>query len=117
MDKIEEIKTIKKSAEVKFKEKGSLFLSKSYNITNVENVEDILNNLKKEFFDATHRCFAYRLNSVSTANNFRYSDDGEPSGTAGIRILNAIDHFELQNCLIAVIRYFGGTKLGVGPLG
>jgi uncharacterized YigZ family protein len=117
MNNIVDIKTIKKSAEAKFKEKGSLFLSKSFNITNATNAEDILNKLKKDFFDATHCCFAYRLNAGNTTNNFKYSDDGEPSGTAGIRILNAIDHFELQNCLIAVIRYFGGTKLGTGPLG
>jgi uncharacterized YigZ family protein len=117
MDKIEEIKTIKKTADFKFKEKGSLFLSKSFSICGGTNAEEILIKLKKEFFDATHHCFAYRLNSGSAANNFKYSDDGEPSGTAGIRILNAIDHFGLTNCLIVVIRYFGGTKLGVGPLG
>jgi uncharacterized YigZ family protein len=117
MNKVEEIKTIKKSAEVKFKEKGSLFLSKSFNISDERNTKDILNKLKKEFFDATHHCFAYRLNSGNTVNNFRYSDDGEPSGTAGIRILNAIEHFGLKNCLVVVIRYFGGTKLGAGPLG
>jgi uncharacterized YigZ family protein len=117
MNKVEEIKTIKKPAEVKFKEKGSLFLSKSFYVSSEKGVEEITNKLKKEFYDATHHCFAYRMNSGSSANNFRYSDDGEPSGTAGIRILNAIDHFELKDCLIVVIRYFGGTKLGVGPLG
>jgi uncharacterized YigZ family protein len=117
MNKVEEIKTIKKTAEVKFKEKGSLFLSKSFYAASDKNVEEIINKLRKEFYDATHHCFAYRLNYGSSANNFRYSDDGEPSGTAGIRILNAIDHFGLKDCLIVVIRYFGGTKLGVGPLG
>lgn len=117
MNEVEEIKTIKKSAEVKFKEKGSLFLSKSFSISDERNAEEILIKLRKEFFDATHHCFAYRLNSGSTVNNFKYSDDGEPSGTAGIRILNAIDHYGLTNCLIVVIRYFGGTKLGIGPLG
>lgn len=50
-------------------------------------------------------------------NNVKYSDDGEPKGTAGIRILNAIEHFDLMNQLVIVIRYFGGTNLGVGPLG
>jgi uncharacterized YigZ family protein len=113
----EEIKTIKKEAESKFKEKSSIFLSKSFCITNEQMAEEILTKLKKEFFDASHHCYAYKLNTSSSENNFKYADDGEPSGTAGIRILNAIDHFGLTNCLIAVIRYFGGTKLGVGPLG
>jgi uncharacterized YigZ family protein len=117
MNIVEEIKTIKKSAEVKFKEKGSLFLSKSFNISDIRSADEILNKLKKEYFDATHHCYAYRLNSGNAANNLKYSDAGEPSGTAGIRILNAIDHFELKDCLIVVIRYFGGSKLGVGPLG
>jgi uncharacterized YigZ family protein len=117
MNDIEEIKTIKKTAEYKFKEKGSLFLCKSFSISGENDVEDILSRLRKEYYDATHHCFAYRINSASSTENFKYSDDGEPSGTAGIRILNAIDHFGITNCLIVVIRYFGGTKLGVGPLG
>jgi uncharacterized YigZ family protein len=117
MNKVEEIKTIKKSAEREFKQKGSLFLSKSFNIPYERIAEEVLNRLRKEFFDATHHCFAYRLNSLSNESNFKYSDDGEPSGTAGFRILNAIDHYGLTNCLIVVIRYFGGTKLGIGPLG
>jgi uncharacterized YigZ family protein len=117
MNDIEEIKTIKKSADFKFKEKGSLFLCKSFSITDENDVRGILDKLRKEYYDATHHCFAYRINSACSTENFKYSDDGEPSGTAGIRILNAIDHFGLTNCLIVVIRYFGGTKLGVGPLG
>ena len=73
--------------------------------------------LKKEFYDATHHCYAYKLNNISGSDLVKYSDDGEPSGTAGIRILNALDHAGLTNCMVVVIRYFGGTKLGVGPLG
>jgi uncharacterized YigZ family protein len=116
MIKIEEIKTIKKSADYKFKEKSSLFLSKSFCISNEGDAEESLNKLRKENFDATHHCYAYRL-TRKPIDNLKYSDDGEPSGTAGIRILNAIDHFGLTNTLVVVIRYFGGTKLGVGPLG
>ncbi|MCE1189181.1 MAG: YigZ family protein [Ignavibacteria bacterium] len=73
----------------------------------------ILHDIRKEFYDATHHCFAYRLLDATP----RYSDDGEPSGTAGVRILGALDHFSFVNTCVIVIRYFGGTKLGVGPLG
>ena len=70
MNEVEEIKTIKKSTEVKFKEKGSLFLSKSFNISDERNAEEVLMKLRKEFFDATHHCFAYRLNSGSASKQF-----------------------------------------------
>ncbi len=107
------IKTISISGETKYKEKGSVFIAKSFNIKSIEEADSFLENIKKEYYDATHHCSAFRLQD----GNFKYSDDGEPNGTAGIRILNAIDHFELTNILIVVIRYFGGVKLGVGPLG
>ncbi len=113
MNLTEDIKTIKDSAESKLKEKGSVFTCKAFQILSGEAAEKILDKIKKEYFDATHHCFAYRLSN----GNIKYSDDGEPSGTAGQRILNAIEHFGLSNCLVVVIRYFGGTKLGVGPLG
>jgi uncharacterized YigZ family protein len=82
-------------------------------MTNSEDCVSKLIEIRKEFYDATHHCYCYRLNSGET----KYSDNGEPSGTAGIRILNAIDHFDLTDILVVVIRYFGGTKLGVGLLG
>ncbi len=107
------IKTTSGYSEFKFKEKGSQFIAKSYPVENETEANDILANLKKEFYDATHHCYAFNFGE----NDFRYSDDGEPSGTAGIRILNAIQHFDLVNIFICVIRFYGGTKLGVGPLG
>jgi uncharacterized YigZ family protein len=113
VDKINEIKTIKNPAEFKIKEKGSIFYGKSFFVENEESSNQILVSIKKKYFDATHHCFAFRLST----NAFQYSDDGEPSGTAGIRILNAIDHYKLSYCLIVVVRYFGGTKLGIGHLG
>ena len=113
MNLIEEIKTIKNPAESKFKEKGSVFNGKAFCILKEEEAENILEEIRKRYFDATHHCYAYKLSTGS----IKYSDDGEPSGTAGLRILNAIEHFGLSDCLVAVIRYFGGTKLGVGPLG
>ncbi|MCL5027709.1 MAG: IMPACT family protein [Bacteroidetes bacterium] len=113
MSEIKEIKTIKKTAEIKFKEKGSLFIAESYFVSSDNDAILILEKIKKKFFDATHHCFAYKLLNLG----YKYSDDGEPNGTAGKRILNAIEHFNLVNCLVIVTRYFGGTKLGVGPLG
>ena len=109
----EKIKTILEPNELTSKEKGSEFIAKVYPIENEQSALNELQNIRKSYFDATHHCFAYRINN----NLFKYSDDGEPKGTAGIRILNAIDHFEVVNVLLVVIRYFGGTKLGVGPLG
>lgn len=111
--KIQPYKTLKNNCESEVKEKKSIFLAKAYPVSIEDEVEKILNNLKKKYYDATHRCYAYRLISGKS----KFSDAGEPSGTAGIRILNAIVHYEIQDCLLVVIRYFGGTKLGVGPLG
>lgn len=113
MDKENTIKTISSFSEFKLKEKGSVFIAQVYPVISVEEAEQTLSIIKKKYFDAAHHCFAYRL----TDNKERYSDDGEPSGTAGVRILNAIEHYDLINITVAVIRYFGGTKLGVGPLG
>jgi len=109
---IEQYTTIDGFRESRFKEKGSLFISQAYPVTTDEEALAILKDIKKKFYDATHHCSGWRL-----LNNFKYSDDGEPNGTAGIRILNAIDHFNLTNVMVVVIRYFGGVKLGVGPLG
>lgn len=113
MIKMEQITTIGAPSESKFKEKGSLFIGRAFMTENTKEAAEILAGLKKEFYDATHHCYAYR----NVDGSFKYSDDGEPNGTAGIRILNALDHFNLTNTLVVVIRYYGGTKLGVGPLG
>lgn len=111
--KIQAYKTIKTSTEFELKEKKSVFLATAFPVSNEADVDSILNYLKKKYYDAAHHCYAYRLLSGKS----KFSDAGEPSGTAGIRILNAIDHYQLQNCLVVVTRYFGGIKLGVGPLG
>ncbi len=107
------IYTLKEFHETRLKEKNSTFIVQSFPIEIEEDFQNIMAEVKKKFYDANHHCYAYRLQN----SNFKYSDDGEPNGTAGIRILNAIDHFELTNVLVVVIRYFGGTKLGVGLLG
>ncbi len=77
-----------------------------------EAAEKFIGDCRKEFYDATHNCFAYRIHP----DDFRFSDDGEPSGTAGKPILSMIDKYELQLAVLVVTRYFGGTKLGTGGL-
>jgi len=109
----EQIKTIETFNEFTFKEKGSSFIGQVFYNDNEEEVRRAITDVKKKYYDASHHCYAYKLLS----DKIKYSDDREPKGTAGIRILNAIEHFELVNQLVVVIRYFGGTKLGVGPLG
>jgi len=107
------IKTINTESEFRIKEKGSLFVGLSLPINSEEEGITFLNSIKKKYYDATHHCFSYKL----ADGLFKYSDDGEPNGTAGVRINNAQNHFELTNIITIVVRYFGGVKLGVGPLG
>jgi len=111
---METIQTIIDKSEFQFKEKGSLFIGYVFPIQNLDEAELILSEIRKKHYDATHNCYAYKF---IDKESFKYSDDGEPNGTAGIRILNAINHFNLSNVLVISTRYFGGTKLGVGPLG
>jgi uncharacterized YigZ family protein len=109
----EQIKTIKDFQQALIKEKGSEFIAIVYPADNEETAVNHLTEIRKKYYDASHHCFAYKLKSGEE----KYSDDGEPKGTAGIRILNAIEHFGLYDVIAIVVRYFGGTKLGVGPLG
>jgi len=97
------------------REKASRFIAFAVPCDSVEQVELILQSHRKKYHDATHVCFAFRLgNGIS--ENKRFSDDGEPSGTAGIPILQEISGHKLWNVLLMVIRYYGGTKLGTGGL-
>jgi uncharacterized YigZ family protein len=107
-------KTIKNSSEGIYKEKGSKFLSFAIPVCHVEEVKEIVKDYRKRFFDARHVCYAYMLGDER--KNFRTSDDGEPSGTAGRPILGQINSYELTNILIIVVRYFGGILLGTGGL-
>lgn len=106
--------TIEKEAVAEFKDRGSKFIGYACPIKNVEGFKDRLNEIKKEHPKATHHCFAYRLGL--DGNTFRVSDDGEPSGSAGRPILGQIDSKGLVNTLVVVVRYFGGTLLGVPGL-
>ena len=106
--------TIEKPSMAEFKERGSKFIAYAYPIDSVDEFKKILQNLKKEHPKAVHHCFAYRIGI--DGNNFRVSDAGEPSGTAGRPILGQIDSKEITNTAIVVVRYFGGTLLGVPGL-
>lgn len=106
--------TIERSAVAEFKDRGSKFLAYAYPVKTVEEFKDRMNEIKKGHAKATHHCFAYRLGL--DGNTFRVSDDGEPSGSAGRPILGQIDSKQLVNVLVVVVRYFGGTLLGVPGL-
>jgi uncharacterized YigZ family protein len=105
--------TIEKSAVAEYKDRGSKFLAYAFPIDSVDDFKKILQELKKEHSKAVHHCFAYRIGT--DGNNFRVSDDGEPSGSAGRPILGQIDSKQITNVVI-VVRYFGGTLLGVPGL-
>ena len=106
--------TIAAPAEAIYKERSSKFLAYAYPVESEEEIKSHLDRLRKEFFDATHHCYAYRLGAEGEV--FRANDDGEPSGTAGKPILGQLLSAQLTNCLVVVVRYFGGTKLGVSGL-
>ena len=96
------------------KVKGSRFLGYAYAITHADDIKPILLKLKEEHHKAVHWCYAYRLGHDGT--QFRANDDGEPSGSAGMPILRQIDSAGLSDVLVVVVRYFGGTLLGVPGL-
>ena len=107
-------KTLAAPAEALFKAKNSKFFAFAYPVQSVEDVKPLLDTLRKKYYDATHHCFAYRIGA--NGQTFRANDDGEPSGTAGKPILGQLLSYEVSDCLIVVVRYFGGTKLGVSGL-
>lgn len=107
-------KTLSNMAEGTYKEKGSRFLSFAYPVSSEEEVKALVSGLKSKYFDARHHCYAYRLGAEKKI--FRTNDDGEPSSTAGKPILGQLLSHDLTDVLIVVVRYFGGTKLGVSGL-
>lgn len=106
--------TIIKPGEGDYKEKGSRFLAFALPADSEEIVKSHLEELRKNYYDARHHCYAYVLGSEGS--RFRANDDGEPGHSAGDPILGQIRSRELTNVLVVVVRYFGGTKLGVGGL-
>lgn len=106
--------TIAQTGNAEFKDRGSKFTAYTFPIETADDFKKQLQELKKEHPKAVHHCFAYRIGT--DGNNFRSSDDGEPSGTAGKPILGQIDSKQVTNIAIVVVRYFGGTLLGVPGL-
>src|SRR3954471_1684578 len=106
--------TIEQSALAEFKDRGSRFLAYAFPMQTPDDFKKQLQALKKEHPKAAHHCFAYRLGL--DGNNFRVSDAGEPAGSAGKPILGQIDSKQVTNVLVVVVRYFGGTLLGVPGL-
>lgn len=114
MNTISKYKTVAKLSEGFYKEKGSKFIGYAHKCYSEEEVKALLEAWKKEHHQARHLCYAYRLGVDKS--KFRANDDGEPGNSAGAPILGQIKAFDLTNVLIGVIRYYGGTKLGVGGL-
>lgn len=106
--------TIEKAANAEYKDRGSRFLAYVFPVQNGDDFKKVLKALKEEHPKAAHHCFAYRLGTGGT--NFRASDDGEPAGTAGKPILGQLDSKGITNAAVVVVRYFGGTLLGVPGL-
>lgn len=107
-------KTIWKTSEGLFKDKGSKFISYAFPVESEDEIRNIILTIKKEHHSARHHCYAWRLGHEKLV--FRANDDGEPSSTAGKPILGQIQSYDLTNILIVVVRYFGGTLLGVSGL-
>lgn len=106
--------TILDIENILYKDKASKFIGYTYAVKDENAIKEKLAEIKNIHPKATHHCYAYRLGFDK--NNYRANDDGEPNGTAGKPILGQIDSNNLTNCLIVVVRYFGGTKLGVSGL-
>ncbi len=114
MDEQYKYKTIVGDTTGDFRDRGSKFFSFAYPITDVADVKEKVKALKKEHPKAVHYCLAFRIGTDGT--QFRANDDGEPSGSAGKPILGQIDSFGITNVLVVVVRYFGGSLLGVPGL-
>lgn len=106
--------SISSPSEGLFKDNGSRFIALAYPVETEEEIKGIIDSLKKEYHDARHHCYAYRLGLDGA--KFRANDDGEPSGSAGRQILGQLDSAGLSDVLVVVVRYFGGIKLGIPGL-
>lgn len=114
MDELYKYKTLGGEGTAEFKDRGSKFIAYAYPVNSLDEVKEKLQLLKKEHPKAVHHCYAYRIGIEGT--NYRANDDGEPSGSAGRPILGQIDSAGLVNVLVVIVRYFGGTLLGVPGL-
>ena len=107
-------RSIAARSEGLFKDNGSRFIALAFPVETEDQVREIVASLRKEYHDARHHCYAYRLGY--RGDRFRTNDDGEPSGSAGRPILGQIDSMGLSDVLVVVVRYFGGIKLGIPGL-
>jgi uncharacterized YigZ family protein len=107
--------TIKQLAKAEIKRKGSRFIGEALVVESVDEATDQLNQIRKREHAATHHCYAWNV-GLNTDIRFKYSDDGEPNGSAGRPIYDVLIGRELTNLLLVVTRYYGGTKLGTGGL-
>ena len=107
-------KSIASESRGLFKDNGSRFIAHAYPVETEEEVKEIVASLKKEYYDARHHVYAYRLGY--RGDRFRANDDGEPSGSSGRPVLGQIDSNGLSDILVVVVRYFGGIKLGIPGL-
>ena len=107
---------VKSSPEILFKVKNSKFFSYAFPVSSEEKVKKHIENLKKKHRSAGHFCYSYQIGKQEKDIAFRTNDDGEPNNSAGMPIYGQIQSFDITNVLIVVVRYFGGTKLGVSGL-
>lgn len=107
-------RSIESHTEGLFKDNGSRFIAHAFPVESETQIKQIVDSLKKEYHDARHHCYAYRLGYKG--DKFRANDDGEPSSSAGKQILSQIDSLRLSDILVVVVRYFGGIKLGIPGL-
>ena len=112
---MEKYYTISDDVQTEITEKKSKFIANMYKVENVEQAEEKIKNIKKKYFDAKHHCIAYRIQDNNQIIE-RFSDDGEPSGTAGAPMLTILQKNNLCNIIVIVTRYFGGILLGTGGL-
>jgi uncharacterized YigZ family protein len=110
----DQYKTVKTVSEGFFKDKSSKFYAFAFPVKNEEEINEFREQIKKTYYDARHHVYAFRLGA--DMNTFRASDDGEPSNSSGSPILGKIRSYDLSDILIIVVRYFGGTKLGIPGL-
>lgn len=106
--------TISTPGEAIYKEKGSKFLSFAFHVESEDEADAIRKDFKKKYYDATHVVYAFRIGAEG--QQFRAADDGEPSGSSGLPVLNTIKSRNITNVIVLVVRYFGGTKLGIPGL-
>ena len=106
--------TISSPGEAVYKEKGSKFLSFAFHVDGEDEVDVLRKDFKKKSYDATHVVYAFRIGP--DGEQFRAADDGEPSGSSGLPVLNTIKSKNITNVVVLVVRYFGGTKLGIPGL-